>query len=212
MNIPDTICKLLLIPYFISLLFLEQPYLLVASLFSLIIIVNIGLVSRSRYRLAIKPSWILPLSFIILYSIEMLLPNPLGVGVLYLSIALLLTVYFGSELEELSKYSWLYLLSIVVLLIVISLTGLGNYLFYIATPLVDYLWLEGMSSQDMGDRLLVLIPLLLLYYVVASPIIIYVGIINIIRILSSLEGIGQYILFIDFYLRLAAGWFVGLGH
>ena len=207
----DIFSKLLLIPYLLSLVYLSQPYLLASSLLFLLILLNIYFLGRSRWGILSKPVWVLPLAFSITYILSIFLPGLIGLGVFYPSLAVLLLLLFGNELGEVPESGWLYMISLFVVFGLVSYLGLGSYMFYVVTPLIDYLWFEGVSSMELIDIPLSLAPIILVYLVVAPLFIVYVLAVNLVR--GFLSRVPRYYLFLsDQYLRIVVGWFLGLGY
>ena len=211
MNSRDALSILILLPYLTSLYILPGIYSLTLSLLTLLILLNIYFLARAGNRGSPKPFWLLPLSFTILYSLSTILSINFP-DVFYLSLASLLLIFFGGGLEEAPHDSTIYLGVVISATALALILRLGSLLFYIATPLIDFLWLEGFSGQRYLDKALTLAPLILVYLVIAPQFFLYVFFFGVLR-LPFLGGRFRYfLLYIDYFLRILLGWFLGLGY
>lgn len=212
MNKADILVKLALIPYLYSLYLLNVNASLVISIVYAALIVNIDLILRSRFRIFIKPSWIIPLSLLIYYIIILFIPGYMSIGVALLSILILSLTLYKGDLKTMSNYLWLYIVILASVFIIIPVIGFRYYIFYLATPALDYMWFRVLSNMDYLDYILSISILALLYYLVNPLYSIYVVIVNLIRILLYNRDLDTYLMFIDYYTRIGYGWLIGFGY
>jgi len=115
-------------------------------------------------------------------------------------------------LDRVNRVIWLYIVTLGVVPIALSLLDLGNYLFFIATPVIDFLWIYGYSTRDYLDRFASIIPLVILYFIVAYPYFFYVGVFNLIRVLLDAWDLAPQVFLLDYYFRVLIGWLIYYGH
>ncbi len=212
MNKADILVKLALIPYLYSLYILNADASLIVSIVYTALILNIDLALRSRLRIIIKPSWIIPLSLLIYYIIILFIPGYMSISVAFLSILILLLSLYKGDLKTTSNYLWLYIIILASVFIIIPVIGFRYYIFYLATPALDYMWFRVLSNVDYLDYIISISILALLYYLVNPLLSIYVIIVNLIRILIYNRDLDTYLMFIDYYTRIGYGWLIGFGY
>lgn len=212
MNKPDLIGLTLLIPYLIILYYIQPLYSIILSLIYLIILVNLVIISRSYFKNEASHLWIVPASYLVYYGLNMILSELFTPGLFFFILLFLSMAVYGGGYGELSRYNWIYIIVLASIFILTPLLGLRYYLFYLATPVIDYLWIRGFSSAGYLDIILSSIVIVLIYLPLASIMILLILGLAIIRVPLYLRGLDTYMMFIDYYIRLFYGWLIGFGY